>query len=120
MSSSKIQEYNLDPNCGFAKEDTAQEILGKVVNGIVPSFRSPVSMKYGWVSKETTASVSGTGKGVLTISGTGQATLTVDGVTIYNKTLLDGTNHPFTIEFKSSFVVTETYGNRVYYTAVFY
>lgn len=30
MGSSKIQEYNLDPNCGFAKEETAQEILDAV------------------------------------------------------------------------------------------
>ena len=32
MGSSKIQEYNLDPNCGFAKEETAQEILDAVSN----------------------------------------------------------------------------------------
>ena len=30
MSSSKIQEYNLDPNMGLAKEETSQEILSAV------------------------------------------------------------------------------------------
>ena len=30
MSSSKIQEYNLDPNMGLAKEETAHEILEKL------------------------------------------------------------------------------------------
>ena len=32
MKSTKIQEFDLDPNCGFAKEETAQEILGAVGN----------------------------------------------------------------------------------------
>ena len=34
MSSSKIQEYNLDPNMGLAKESTAQEILEKLSDGV--------------------------------------------------------------------------------------
>lgn len=34
MSSSKIQERNLDPNMGLAKEETAQEILSKMGQGV--------------------------------------------------------------------------------------
>lgn len=38
MSSSKIQERNLDPNMGLAKEESVQEILNKVENNDVNRY----------------------------------------------------------------------------------
>lgn len=78
MSSSKIQEYNLDPNCGFAKEETAQEILSQMGQGVtanvVKSVQSGViNMKTG--KKPITATINAVNveKSVVLFNGAGWA-----------------------------------------------
>ena len=51
MSSSKIQEYNLDPNCGFAKEESVQQILSAVGSGVTANVVK--SVQHGFVAAGT-------------------------------------------------------------------
>lgn len=58
MGSSKIQEYNLDPNMGLAKESTSQEILSMVGQGVTAQcFKSIQRIVYTLNKKATTGSV---------------------------------------------------------------
>lgn len=100
MSSSKIQEYNLDPNMGLAKENTSQEILSAVANGVESSFRSPIRCEQFYSNPDA---FTGTGKGILSANLTNgrTATIVIDGVTIVNGEMSYMNGVIF--EFKESF-----------------
>lgn len=127
MASTKIQEFDLDPNMDMAHESTSQEILGavgnvaqrgdvqeilsKVANGVEVNLRTPVNV----ISGGSSGTVSGTGKGMLFLScpSTSQdMTCTIDGT---DRVVKVGY---LMIEFSNSFSVTpKTY---VSVNAVFY
>lgn len=121
MSSSKIQEYNLDPNMGLAKESTSQEILEKVTNGVKADFRSPIRTAHGCANNSTV--LTGTGKGTLLV-GFGSSvimTVTVDGVTQVSQLKPDNGFVTLNFEFTESFsVVSNSTTYNVQAVAVFY
>lgn len=87
MSSSKIQEYNLDPNMGLAKEKSVQEILEKIKNTDKKGLRYLSASAN--TSTQTLFSVTGKGRlyfciltQIISRGGTGKITVTVDGKAI--------------------------------------
>lgn len=127
MESTKIQEFDLDPNCGFAKEETAQAIredvqgvLGAVGNGVVPQFRSPVAIKNAYTQDKTEVTLTGTGKGKLFLalySYGSTLNITIDGIKMWNTSFNFSVQCPVEIEFTESFSVSLKYA---YVLAVFY
>ena len=88
MGSSKIQEYNLDPNMGLAKESTSQAILEKLTNGLDKYNFSKVDIS---TNSSSPTKVSGSGfilipsKGNSSTSGT-KSNFTLDGVAVQSGT----------------------------------
>ena len=81
MSSSKIQEYNLDPNMGLAKESTAQEILEKLsdgVAGVTAQTKKFTEFEFGTVGQNANKLITGSGR-CLIASTNGK--VSVDGKT---------------------------------------
>lgn len=90
-----------------AQQEDVQEILSKVVNGVEPSFRSPI--KYENVSVGTTP-VTGTGKGIIFVKSGNNAytfTIIIDGKTLVNEGKVDS-SHGDIFEFKESFSLKAT------------
>lgn len=98
MSSSKIQEYNLDPNMGLAKESTSQEILEKL-DGVESNvgrdkWCGVFRLAKGSAAKSTTTTV-------LDVTGSGRL-YALMGATSYTSTkvivklTIDGTTYTIT------------------------
>lgn len=82
MSSSKIQERNLDPNMGLAKQGTSEEILEKMEQGVTAELKVPVSAQ---VFKGSTSNDSFTAVTAVNVSGKGVADFNVNGISSHSR-----------------------------------
>ena len=101
MSSSKIQEYNLDPNMGLAKESTSQEILEKVGNTGEAQNKTYTNTVVG-LAHENGVTINGCGR--ITCCPSVGCKIKVDGVTEYSVSEFyqSNANGPITVFFNSS------------------
>ena len=95
MSSTKITEFDLDPNMNMAKESTSQEILGKFTEIGLGSSAQTKKFTNVTSGQLSTTEVSITGSGKLTLfnySSNYPATMTVmlDGVELPEFTIRNG------------------------------
>ena len=115
MSSSKIQEYNLDPNMGLAKESTSQEILEKFQNGVAgvtAQTKKFTEIAQGSIAMNSSKTITGSGIcHCYFATGHSNCTIIIDGVSIS----VPDSNNWYFFYFNESIVLKNSSYNAIYF-----